>query len=76
MRRGANVKCWITSPSWIPDTLLPVSEAVSGSLVAIAAKVGETRLIDNFIVLDVGPMQGDAFGMRAGGGGAGQPCDT
>ena len=33
-----------------PDTLLPVPVAVSGSLVAIAAKVGETRLIDNFIV--------------------------
>jgi pantoate--beta-alanine ligase len=33
-----------------PDTLLPVVEAVSGSLVAIAAKVGETRLIDNFLV--------------------------
>ena len=37
---------------WIvdPDTLLPVPEAVPGTLVAIAAKVGETRLIDNFIV--------------------------
>jgi pantoate--beta-alanine ligase len=33
-----------------PDTLLPVPEAVPGTLVAIAAKVGETRLIDNFIV--------------------------
>lgn len=33
-----------------PDTLLPVLEADSGTLVAIAAKVGETRLIDNFIV--------------------------
>jgi pantoate--beta-alanine ligase len=32
------------------DTLLPVSEVVAGALVAIAAKVGETRLIDNFIV--------------------------
>ena len=37
---------------WIvdPDTLLPVPKAVPGTLVAIAAKVGETRLIDNFIV--------------------------
>ncbi len=33
-----------------PDTLLPVSEVRSGTLVAIAAKVGSTRLIDNFIV--------------------------
>jgi pantoate--beta-alanine ligase len=33
-----------------PDTLLPVPEAVPGTLVAIAAKVGGTRLIDNFIV--------------------------
>ena len=33
-----------------PDTLLPVPEAVPGALVAIAAKVGETRLIDNFLV--------------------------
>jgi len=33
-----------------PETLLPVSEVVPGMLVAIAAKVGETRLIDNFIV--------------------------
>ena len=33
-----------------PDTLLPVSEIRSGTLVAIAAKVGSTRLIDNFIV--------------------------
>jgi pantoate--beta-alanine ligase len=33
-----------------PETLLPVTEAVSGTLIAIAAKVGETRLIDNFLV--------------------------
>jgi len=32
-----------------PDTLLPVAEAVPGTLVAIAATVGNTRLIDNFI---------------------------
>ena len=33
-----------------PDTLLPVPKAISGTLIAIAAKVGETRLIDNFLV--------------------------
>lgn len=32
------------------ETLLPVSEAVEGTLVAIAAKVGTTRLIDTFLV--------------------------
>ena len=32
------------------DSLLPSAYASSGALVAIAAKVGETRLIDNFIV--------------------------
>lgn len=31
------------------DTLLPVKTAVAGTLVAVAAWVGETRLIDNFI---------------------------
>jgi len=33
-----------------PDALLPVGEAVSGTLIAIAGWVGETRLIDNLIV--------------------------
>jgi pantothenate synthetase len=33
-----------------PDTLLPVLEASPGTLVAIAAKVGTTRLIDNLLV--------------------------
>ncbi|HWZ51262.1 MAG TPA: pantoate--beta-alanine ligase [Granulicella sp.] len=33
-----------------PDTLLPVPEASPGTLVAIAAKVGTTRLIDNFLL--------------------------
>lgn len=32
-----------------PDTLLPVATAVPGSLIAIAAKVGTTRLIDNML---------------------------
>jgi pantoate--beta-alanine ligase len=33
-----------------PDTLWPVPEAVPGTLIAIAAKVGTTRLIDNCLV--------------------------
>lgn len=33
-----------------PDTLLPVPKPAPGTLVAIAAKVGQTRLIDNFLV--------------------------
>jgi pantoate--beta-alanine ligase len=33
-----------------PNSLLPVLEALPGSLVAIAAKVGTTRLIDNLFV--------------------------
>jgi pantoate--beta-alanine ligase len=32
------------------NSLLPVASAATGSLVAIAAYVGETRLIDNFLV--------------------------
>jgi pantoate--beta-alanine ligase len=31
------------------NTLLPVSSAETGTLVAIAAYVGRTRLIDNFV---------------------------
>jgi len=31
------------------DTLLPVPQALPGTLIAIAAKVGTTRLIDNFL---------------------------
>ncbi len=33
-----------------PDTLLPLAEATPGALVAIAAHVGSTRLIDNTIL--------------------------
>jgi pantoate--beta-alanine ligase len=33
-----------------PDTLLPLTEAASGALVAIAAHVGSTRLIDNTLL--------------------------
>jgi pantoate--beta-alanine ligase len=32
-----------------PDTLLPVDPIVPGTLIAIAARVGDTRLIDNFL---------------------------
>jgi len=32
------------------DTLLPLTEAKPGALVAIAAHVGSTRLIDNTIL--------------------------
>jgi pantothenate synthetase len=32
------------------DTLLPLTEAVPGALVAVAAYVGNTRLIDNTIL--------------------------
>ena len=33
-----------------PDTLLPVSEGTAGTLVAVAARVGSTRLIDNVVL--------------------------
>jgi pantoate--beta-alanine ligase len=33
-----------------PDTLEPVAEATAGTVVAVAARVGETRLIDNLIL--------------------------
>jgi pantoate--beta-alanine ligase len=32
------------------DTLLPVASIETGTLVAVAAYVGKTRLIDNFLV--------------------------
>jgi pantoate--beta-alanine ligase len=32
------------------NTLLPVTSAETGTLVAVAAYVGNTRLIDNFLV--------------------------
>jgi pantoate--beta-alanine ligase len=32
------------------NTLLPVTSADTGTLVAVAAHVGSTRLIDNFLV--------------------------
>ena len=33
-----------------PDTLEPVTEAIPGTLVAVAAWVGTTRLIDNLLL--------------------------
>jgi pantoate--beta-alanine ligase len=32
-----------------PDTLLPVPTILPGTLIALAARVGKTRLIDNFL---------------------------
>lgn len=47
--RGADVE-----PEYVelvdPDTLDPLEEAAPGALLAIAARVGETRLIDNLIL--------------------------
>ena len=33
-----------------PDTLLPLTEAAAGALVAVAARLGSTRLIDNTLL--------------------------
>jgi pantoate--beta-alanine ligase len=33
-----------------PDTLLPVPAATKGTLIAVAARVGTTRLIDNLLL--------------------------
>ena len=33
-----------------PDTLLPLAETTRGALIAVAARVGETRLIDNHLI--------------------------
>jgi pantoate--beta-alanine ligase len=33
-----------------PDTLLPLSDTTSGALIAVAARLGETRLIDNHLL--------------------------
>src|SRR6202012_2027881 len=37
------------------DTLDPVADVSSGALVAVAAYVGSTRLIDNLVLLEKGP---------------------
>jgi pantoate--beta-alanine ligase len=33
-----------------PDTLLPLSDTTRGALIAVAARLGETRLIDNHLI--------------------------
>jgi pantoate--beta-alanine ligase len=33
-----------------PDTLLPLADTTSGALIAVAARLGETRLIDNHLI--------------------------
>jgi len=43
------------------DTLLPLPEATGGALIAIAAKVGTTRLIDNFLVDSVRNSKDESF---------------
>jgi len=35
-----------------PDTLVPVTRAIPGTIVAVAARVGSTRLIDNVILTE------------------------
>jgi pantoate--beta-alanine ligase len=37
-----------------PDTLLPVEDIKRGALLAVAAWVGKTRLIDNLLLPEVG----------------------
>ncbi|MGE5205895.1 MAG: pantoate--beta-alanine ligase [Chlamydiota bacterium] len=44
-----------------PDTLEPVSDVSGGALVAIAALVGTTRLIDNVLLTGSGQAQGPAL---------------
>jgi pantoate--beta-alanine ligase len=39
-----------------PERLTPVAEAIPGTIVALAARVGSTRLIDNVIL---GPGQSE-----------------
>ena len=41
-----------------PDTLEPVDDVSNGALVALAAYVGRTRLIDNVVLLGVGSASG------------------
>jgi len=36
-----------------PDTLLPASDLSKGALLAVAARVGRTRLIDNIVLAPV-----------------------
>jgi pantoate--beta-alanine ligase len=41
-----------------PDTLLPVAEVSGGALIAVAAWIGNTRLIDNTVLQGVGEARG------------------
>jgi pantothenate synthetase len=45
-----------------PDTLEPVSTVKGGALVAVAAWVGATRLIDNLVVYGGGKARGPSLG--------------
>jgi pantothenate synthetase len=45
-----------------PDTLEPVASIESGALVAVAAWVGNTRLIDNVVVHGGGKARGPSVG--------------
>ena len=45
-----------------PDTLEPVSNVNNGALVAVAAWVGSTRLIDNVVVHGGGKARGPSLG--------------
>ena len=44
-----------------PDTLEPVADVSGGALVAVAALVGATRLIDNLLLTGTGQAQGPAL---------------
>jgi pantoate--beta-alanine ligase len=44
-----------------PDTLEPVADVSRGALVAVAAQVGRTRLIDNVLLTGSGHAQGPAL---------------
>jgi pantoate--beta-alanine ligase len=44
-----------------PDTLEPVADVSHGALVAVAAVVGATRLIDNVLLTGAGQAQGPAL---------------
>jgi pantoate--beta-alanine ligase len=44
-----------------PETLQPVENVSKGALVAVAARVGETRLIDNLVLLGTGTAAGPQF---------------
>lgn len=47
-----------------PDTLLPASDLRRGALIAVAASVGSTRLIDNLLLSPVDSVEGLFEGLR------------